>query len=173
MSPPDGGELDALAAQPMDERDRHLLATLAVAFDRRDPAPQGLAERMLFGLDLAGMHAELAELIELQSADDLVGARSDGVEQMRTVTFSSDSLTVMITISVVDSDTVRLDGWSAPPSPISIEIHVGESTLRGQSDSGGRFVFDLVPRGLAKLVFRGPAAPSDQRRSVVTPTISL
>ena len=173
MTPADRSDLRALAAAPIDAADLELLGALAAAVNRRDPVPEGLADRMIFGLTLAEMEAELAELIELHSADDLVGARSDGVDQMRSVTFSSENLTVMITISVVDAQTLRLDGWSAPPSPISIEIRVGDAELHGESDEDGRFVFEQVPHGLARLVFRGPAGGTDRRRSVVTPTIAL
>ncbi len=38
-----------------------------------------------------------------------------GAEQSRTITFDSDSLTIMIRIDSNNDGTARVDGWLAPP----------------------------------------------------------
>ena len=50
----------------------------------------------------------------------LVAAR--GAEQSRTITFDSDSLTIMIRIDSNKDGTVRIDGWLAPPQRREIEM---------------------------------------------------
>jgi len=93
-------------------------------------------------------------------------------EESRTVTFDSESLTIMISITPTGHDVVRLDGWLAPPGCHGIELRTAGMRRTTTADGQGRFALDDVPHGLAQLVVRpnGGAAEST-RRSVVTPAI--
>jgi len=157
--------LDELAAGPLDDTDARLLHTVAALHDALDPVPSDLVDRITFGITLDALHAEIAEL---QRSGDLVGARSDDVTEAQTITFTSPSLTTMVSITVQSADTVRIDGWVAPAAALVVELRLVDGVRQVDSDEDGRFVIDDVPRGLAQFVLR-PASGVP----VITPSIQL
>lgn len=162
------------AAQSLDEVDLDLLAQLSELYQVLDPVPAGLVDRIGFALTLVELEAELAS-IQSESAP-LVGAR--GEERARTVTFSSDSLTVMVTITPSGRGEFRLDGWLAPAAALQAELRCaredGRTSVRTTADVDGRFEFDTVPEGLIQLVFHPTAGVDlDLRSPVVTPAVEL
>ncbi len=162
---------DAASHEPMDDTDWALLDGIREIFGQADPMPADLPERIRFSLAMRGLEAEVARL----AADDrqqLAGAR--GAEHSRTVTFDSDSLTVMIRIDQNADGTVRIDGWLAPPQPRDVEMQTTADTRRVRSDEQGRFAFASMPAGTARLVVK--AADHGQGgsgRTVVTPPLIL
>ena len=160
--------LDAMAAAPIDDADLRALAAMARMYDAVDPVPIGLVERVQFGLTLDALHAEVAEL---QRSGGLVGVRSDDITAAQTVTFTSASLSIMITISPSSADRVRIDGWVAPGGGVEVELRSTDGVLRATADSDGRFVFDDVSRGFARLLVRQPGASAGP--PVITPSIEL
>jgi len=160
--------LDALASQPIDAQDERVLDRMAALFDRLDPVPAGLVDRITFGITLDALHAEIAEL---QRAGDFAGVRSTGATEAKTVTFTSASLSLMITISTTSAETSRIDGWAAPGGGAEVELRSVGRVLTQIADTNGRFVFDDVPRGLAQFVVRQPG--DEPRTTVVTPTLEL
>jgi hypothetical protein len=163
--PPGGNEL---AAGQIDAEDLRALDRVAALFDTVDPVPAGLIDRIQFGITLDGLHAEIAEL---QRSDGLVGVRSSEATEAQTVTFTSASLTTMVTITPQSADRVRIDGWVAPGGGVSVELHIVDHSLRTVADADGRFVFEDVPRGLAQFVLRPPSATP--QKPVVTPSIEI
>jgi hypothetical protein len=159
--------LDELAAGTVDVEDVRTLRRLAALYDRLDPVPAGLVDRVNFGLTLDALHAEIADL---QRSADLVGVRAADASEAQTVTFTSSTFTTMITITQTAPDEVRIDGWVAPAERISVELRTGVGTHRTDTDDDGRFVLTSVPRGLAQLTLR-PADPD--LLTVVTPSIEL
>ena len=121
---------------------------------------------------MRGLEREVARLVT-EEDPRLVGAR--GTEESRTVTFDSASLSIVIRIEENKNGSVRIDGWLAPPQPRDIELQTSAETLSVASDEQGRFAFDEVPPGTARLVVVGAAA-RDQGNgapSVVTPALVL
>lgn len=173
MTPvPDPVPLDEPGSdEPIDEIDAAILVGLAGMYRRADPVPAGLVERIQFAMELEDLDAEVCRL---RDDSDLYPAAARGPEQSRTVTFDSSNLTIMITISVVPDDTVRLDGWLAPPAALRVELRTSSGHLATDADERGRFVIESVPRGLAQLVVRTSSqSPADDDRSVVTPSIVM
>jgi hypothetical protein len=169
MTPPSRPPgLAELAAGQIDAEDLRALDQVAALFDTLDPVPTGLVERIQFGITLDGLHAEIAEL---QRCEGLVGVRSSEATQAHTVTFTSASLTTMVTITPQSADRVRIDGWVAPGGGVFVELHIVDQSLRTVADPDGRFVFEDVPRGLAQFVLRAPAATP--QKPVVTPSIEI
>lgn len=162
---------DAASHEPMDDVDLAILDGIRSLYEQADPMPAGLPERIRFSLALHGMEAEVARLT---AEDDsrLVAAR--GAEHSRTVTFDSESLTIMIRIGPGGKDTVRIDGWLAPAQRREIEMQTTAGTQRVSSDDQGRFAFPSLPRGTARLAVRaaepGPGGPG---RPVVAPALVL
>ncbi|RIJ76478.1 hypothetical protein D1871_12125 [Nakamurella silvestris] len=167
---PEGiGETD-----PLDERDLQILIELAEVHELLDPVPPLLAEVVLFGLGAHDSDAELARLVE----SEMVGAGSRGgtrgVEHARTVTFSSDHLTVMVTLQPRRDGSTRIDGWAAPGGALRAELRVAGGSLEAACDASGRFAFESVPAGPTQLVLH-PTTESDPSvpAMVITPAVNL
>jgi hypothetical protein len=161
----------ALAADALDEADHTLLASIAALYDAIDPVPDGLIERIQFEITLDALHAEVATLTRLDLAGS--GARSASTEEVRTVTFTADALTTMVTISPQPDGTVRVDGWAAPGAGLLVEVLLAEGTRVTRADDDGRFLFEGLPAGLAKFALHTAADPDDVPHTVVSPTIEL
>ena len=160
---PDENEL---AAGSIDAVDLSVLDRIEALYAQLDPVPDGLVDRVQFGITLEALHAEIAQL---QRSADLVGVRSD-LTDAQTITFTSARLTTMVTISPISADLTRIDGWIVPGDGVTVELRTREGVHSTTSDADGRFVFESVARGMAQFVLRSTdpdAAP------VMTPSIEL
>jgi hypothetical protein len=169
MNPWEAGDWPAADGR-LDAFDLGLLDGIREVFQRADPMPADLPERIRFSLALRDLEIEVARIAA--EGPRLVAAR--GAEQSRTITFDSDSLTIMIRIDANRDGTVRVDGWLAPPQRREIEMKTAFSSLTVLSDDQGRFAFAAVPRGTAQLLVL--AADQEGGRSgpsVVTPALIL
>ena len=158
------------ADEPMDETDSAILGAIRDLFTRTDPMPADLPERIRFSLALRDLEFEVARL---SVEENLRIPAARGAEQSRTVTFDSDSLTIMIRIDSNSDGTARVDGWLAPAQRRTIELRTGAEALTTIADDRGRFVFAEVPRGCAQLLVQAEPGPSGSDRAVVTPALIL
>ena len=162
---------DAESYQPMDDLDFEILDGIREFYKQADPMPAGLPERVKFALAMRRLEAEVAQIVA-EDESRLTAVR--GAEHSRTVTFDSDSLTIMIRIEQDKDSTVRIDGWLAPPQCREIELQMTGPPQRAASDAQGRFVFARVPHGTARLVVAAPDERQDgPGRLVVTPQLVL
>ena len=92
--------VEQLTGGAVDETDVRVLQQMAELYERADPVPPGLVERIQFGITLDALHAEIAEL---QRSAELTGVRSAGADT-QSITFTSTSLTTMVTITVLSAD---------------------------------------------------------------------
>jgi hypothetical protein len=159
--------LDELARGEIDATDLDTLRHLADFYESADPVPDGLVDRIQFGITLDALHAEIAEL---QRSGGVVGVRSEASTEAQTVTFTSSTMSTMVTITATSADRVRIDGWVAPGGGVTVELRIVSETRSTIADPDGRFVFDDVPRGLAQFTLR---QPSGAQPPVVTPSIEL
>lgn len=166
--PPRRRGLSELTAGQVDADDVCVLTRLANIYEAIDPVPAGLVERIQFGITLDALQADIAEL---QRSGDLAGVRSGAASEEQTVTFTSATLTTMITITPTSADRARIDGWAAPGGGVLVELRIVGSQLHTTADGDGRFVFNDVPRGLAQFVLRPPAGTAHP--PVVTPSIEV
>lgn len=164
---------DNADTRSMDRRDLEILGSLVDIYDRLDPMPEMLPDVVLFGLQIADLDAEMARLVDSELTLS-GGAGTRSVEHSQRVTFTSDSLTVMISVEHQTDEILRLDGWAAPGGGLRAELRVAGSTLTTECDATGRFVFESVPTGSVQLVLH-PTAHSDPavRLPVVTPALHL
>ncbi len=157
----------------MDREDLDILGDLVGIYDQLDPMPPMLPELVLFGLQIADLDAEVARLVDTElSLSGAVGTRS--VEHAKRITFSSDSLTVMISVQAQADHALRLDGWAAPGGRLRAELRTESATLHTECDETGRFVFESVPSGSVQLLFH-PTKESDPvvALPVMTPAMRL
>ena len=169
MTSADDRVLSELAAEPLDQEDLALLNSLRAFYDEHDPVPDGLVERIQFELTLDALEAEVATLTQLDLSG--AGARGTETEAVRTITFTSESATTMVTVSPQGPDLVRVDGWATPGAGIRVELLLADGAREAIVDEDGRFVFDSVPSGLAKFALHLPAGTASA--TVVSPTIEL
>jgi hypothetical protein len=161
-------DLDALAAEPIDDLDLRALATLRSIFQASDPVPSGLAERAKFAMSVAALEAEIAEITTTTA--ELAGVRATDYDRAGTITFSSERLSAMITIELVDGGHARLSGW-VTTGPTHVELRERSRTQETTTDDAGRFTFTAVERGLVHLVMRRLDDP--EGRPVITPAIEI
>jgi hypothetical protein len=160
---------EQLAAEELDPSDFALLNSLRAYYDERDPVPDGLGDRIQFHITLDALHTEIATLTQLDMATS--GTRSAATETVRTITFTSDSLTTMVTLTPVGDGTVRVDGWAAPGAGIRVEVLLPDGPRETHADDDGRFVFEGVPSGLAKFALYVPC--EREFSTVLSPAIEL
>lgn len=168
MTPPGPGRLPP-ADEPLDDADFGVLGDIRELFEAVDPMPADLPERIRFCLALRDLEVEVARLAE----EDQLAVAARGKEQARTITFDSDSLTIMIRIDANRDGTVRVDGWLAPPQRRQVEIKTTADPLTAASDAQGRFAFAQVPRGTAQFIVHPAEPASGDTRSVVTPALII
>ena len=158
--------LNELSASRLDTEDDRILDLIAALYTTLDPVPDGLVDRIQFGITLDALHAEIAEL---QRSGDPVGVRS-GETSAQTVTFTSQTITTMVTVTPTLADRARIDGWVVPGAGIDVELRLPGQSLHVVADDNGRFVFEDVPRGLVQFVLR---PPSNAQNAVITPSIEI
>jgi hypothetical protein len=150
--------------------DAGLLEKVRRMWAERDPVPEDLAERIRFALDLEDLEIELLELERARPV--LSGHR--GEERVRTLTFTSDSLSVMVSITPVRGEVMRIDGWISDGSGLDVELRLKAGTRRERADAQGRFAFDGVGGGLVQFLFHPTTgAGRELAHTVVTPAVQL
>jgi hypothetical protein len=169
MNPTQSEDWEQLAELPLDDADAKVMAAIATLYSSIDPVPAGMVDRLTFAMTWDALDAEIAEL-QRMPVGELAGARGSEATEVKTLTFTSDSVTTMVTISPAGPDRVRIDGWCAPAAAVTVELQQVNFSVSTEADSDGRFVFDSVPRGLSRLLIR-PA--SEDRPTVVTPTVEF
>jgi hypothetical protein len=152
-----------------------LLASLRTMWDDADPMPADLVDRIVFTLQISDLEVELMRLHE---AMEPAGVRGIGAETAGTITFSSTSLTVMLTVTGDGAGLRRVDGWLAPAAALRVELRLdpcqGDHVRHTVADDDGRFSFDDAPAGLVQLRIH----PTDDavlalERPVVTPAVQI
>ena len=161
-------DLDVLAGEPLDADDLRALAAVRAIFQASDPVPPDLAERSKFAMTVQALEAEVAEI--MMTTADMAGVRSAVYDRAATITFSSDHISAMISIEVIDGSTARLSGW-VTNGPTSVELRERSRTQTTETDAEGRFSFARVERGLVHLLLRRLDLPDN--RPVITPAIEI
>ncbi|MET7403728.1 hypothetical protein ABZS66_60690 [Dactylosporangium sp. NPDC005572] len=145
-----------------------LMDRLRGMWQRLDPIPGDLAERVLFRLALEDLDVEVMALQRMPAG---AGARGTGAaERASTISFTSSELTVMVTVSA-DGRHRRLDGWLTPAAALRVQLHTRDVVHEADADDDGRFAFGRIPEGLVHLVVE-PAA-TRLGRPVITPAFTL
>lgn len=164
--------MDTPADQPFDATDAALLGKVARLYEDLDPVPPGLLERLSFGLALEEVYAEVAEMSRVPL--DLAGVRGEvAATRTESITFTTQTLTAMITVTHVGRDRVRLDGWLAPARRLQVRLRTHQGRLEAFADADGRFSFADLAAGFVQLSFHPEAGNDDAGATVVTPSFEL
>lgn len=163
---------DDVYDEPMDDRDREVLRALGRVLAQVDPVPEGLVDEVLLAMSVELLHAEVMELQE--TAVPELAVRSDTVDsdtvRASTITFASEAVTVMITVSESPTGGLCIDGWAAPAERYTVELYRPDDRIRVESEEDGTFVILDVPDGRACLALRRADGSGP---TVATPVIEL
>lgn len=160
---------EATADPPLDAYDDLIMSRIAALYELIDPVPGDLTERLQFAITLDALNVEIAELQRLPEPNAARGDEQSS--EVKTLTFTSDSLTTMVALSPDGPDRVRIDGWVAPSAGVSVELRQGLLCWHATADSDGRFVFADVAHGLTRFVVRAPEPASHP--PVATPAVEI
>lgn len=153
--------------EPLDSTDEAILRELRETASRLDPCPAHLTDRIAFALTVRALQAEVAELTsQAELASRALAAEEPA--QATTITYSTDSTSIMVSVSYDATGRARLDGWlTCGPGEVELDLG-GHGTRSTTADQDGRFVLADLPHGPAHLLVR-----PDQGRAVVTPQFTL
>lgn len=164
-----------LASQPLDADDHEILSGLHDWFTEHDPLPDNLIDKIKFELTLEALRTEVAQLVQMETVDS--GVRTAATESVRTITFTSESLTTMVTITPQADSTVRVDGWATPGAGLTVRALQADAITETVADDDGRFALEHLKAGLTKFELSVPRGeerfPLDGGVTVTSPTIEL
>lgn len=145
---------------------------LRLMWQRLDPVPVGLTDRVLFALQLEQLTAADLDLELLRLTDEQVGAGAGarGGDDVRTVTFTGAHLTVMLAVGATPEGR-RVDGWVAPGGARLLEVRTSAGVAQHRCDATGRFTLPDVPAGHLQLVLS--RLDDDDSPAFVTPALTL
>jgi hypothetical protein len=153
--------------------DSLLLDELAAMWEKCDPAPPELVERVLVALAMEDFDTEYELLYLVARTDELSGVRggSDAV----TVSFSGESFSLMLRVSGIRGAFRRVDGWVTPPREMRVTVKQQAKSWAADVDAAGRFEIPQLPSGLSRfwLVDAPAAAAGEEQELFATPTFDL
>lgn len=145
-----------------------LLDQLRAMWTRRDPVPVDLVDRVLFAVWLEDLDTAVEMLTMTEQSEDLVGVRT--TQTARTVTFSTDDLSILITVSDRPEGRRRVDGWVTPKGSGEVTLRRSDGTSStAPVDEDGRFALDDLAPGLGQIVL----SRGDEDPLVAAPPIEL
>ncbi|ONI79946.1 hypothetical protein ALI144C_24825 [Actinosynnema sp. ALI-1.44] len=127
-----------------DPETQAVLDRLRVLCDEIDPVPDDLADTVGFALDHTNPGDEILRLVA-RHADD----------RSRVRVFDGPGRTVLIAVTESGAVTVRVDGWVVPAGACRVRLCTAAGVLEVSANASGRFTYDFVRRGPAKISFSG------------------
>lgn len=144
-----------------------LLDSLVAVWQRLDPVPEGLVDRVLVALTMDDLDVDY-ELIHLTSRwVGLAGARSD--DEAITFTFDSADLSMVVRVSSTGGDTCRVDGWITPARDLTVTASQAGNAVHAHVLDQGRFEFPELRSGATRFLLH----PEASRPHLITPAVDL
>jgi hypothetical protein len=135
------GEGDDVAA------DAALFAQLRAWFERSDPVPAGLTERMTAFVALED-RSRRWDLLPLLEGAGLAAVRGEG--DTLTLQFGDGSTNVLLHVSATDDGRRRVDGWT-DASALAVRLSQGDRRWLTEPSEAGRFAFEGIAAGSSRL----------------------
>lgn len=149
--------------------DAALFAALRRTWSTLDPVPAGVIDDMVAAVASADIGREYALLTLVESA---ASGPVRGDADMLTLQFSDGHTNVLVHITEGEEGRRRLDGW-ADGDVADVHLIQEGVEVRASSD-GGRFSFDSLTTGIARLRVVLLAAPApDAGTELLTPRFEI
>lgn len=130
----------------MADTDDVLMDDLQSMWERRDPMPADLPDRIIAAISMDDLDLELLSL----TAADALAVRGGEAQVLEC---STDDLTLMVRISEESDGTRRVDGWSEGVRQVELLTEDGHRVA--EVSETGRFEFADVAAGPVRLRLRG------------------
>lgn len=145
----------------------HLLDSLAELWERVDPAPAQLVDRILVALAVDDLDLQY-ELLSLTSRlVGLAGTRSE--DEAITFTFDSADLSMVLRVSSTGGDTCRVDGWITPARDLTVTATQAGVAVQAHVLDQGRFEFPELRSGATRFLLH----PEASTPHLITPAVDL
>ena len=133
--------------------DAAMFARLRAVWERVDPAPAGLVDRMVAAVAVEDLSREYALLTLVETAE-LAAVRSEA--DAATLQFTDGSTTVLLHITMAEDGSRRVDGW-VDAEALAVRLAQGDREWPAEPGAHGRFALEGVTPGLSRmrLVVRG------------------
>ena len=138
--------------------DAALFARMRRMWEDVDPAPAGLVDRMVAAVAVEDLSREYALLTLVEASLAAVRGESDTA----TLQFSDGETSVLLHVTVSEDGGRRVDGW-VDASALAIRLVQGEREWPADPGEHGRFAFDAVTPGMARLRLVVRAADGEMR----------
>jgi hypothetical protein len=155
----------------MTERDS-TFDDLAAMWERRDPMPPGLIDKVLVAIATENLDAEYELLHLVERSRDLQGVRGGSSEAM-TIAFSGGAFSLLLRVTELTDKLCRIDGWVTPPQAMSVKVTQQSRNFAAVVDALGRFEIPQLPTGLTRFFLLSDDASDEAERSFATPTFEL
>lgn len=126
--------------------DAALFARLRSVWEEVDPVPTDLVDRMVAAVAVEDLTREYALLTLVEGS--LAAVRGD--TDTATLQFSDGTTNVLLHLSATESGARRIDGW-VDATALAIRLVQGDRELSAEPGEHGRFAFDEVGSGVARL----------------------
>lgn len=126
--------------------DAALFARLRAVWEQVDPAPADLVDQMVAAVAVEDLTREYALLTLVEGSLAAVRGEADTA----TLQFSDGTTTVLLHVTVTEDGGRRVDGW-VDASALAIRLSQGEREWAAEAGEHGRFAFEEVTPGVARL----------------------
>jgi hypothetical protein len=132
--------------------DAALFARMRSMWEKVDPVPADLVDRMVAAVAVEDLSREYALLTMVEGSLSAVRGEADTA----TLQFSDGETSVLLHVTATDGGGRRVDGW-VDAAALAIRLTQGDREWSSEPGEHGRFAFDEVTPGVARLrlVVRG------------------
>lgn len=126
--------------------DAALFARMRRMWEDVDPVPADLVDRMVAAVAVEDLSREYALLTLVEG--DLAAVR--GEADTATLQFSDGTTSVLLHVTATEGGGRRVDGW-VDAAAVAIRLVQGDRERAAEPGEHGRFAFDEVTPGMARL----------------------
>ncbi len=127
--------------------DAELMASLRGMWEKLDPEPADLVDRMVAAVAVEDLSREYA-LLTVVEGSALDAVRSDA--DTATLQFSDGHTSVLLHVANTQAGSRRIDGWVADEA-LALRLVQGGRGWSAEPGKHGRFAFDQIPPGVSRL----------------------
>ena len=138
--------------------DAALFARMRRMWEEIDPVPADLVDRMVAAVAVEDLSREYALLTLVEGSFAAVRGESDTA----TLQFSDGTTSVLLHVTATEDGGRRVDGW-VDATALAIRLVQGDRDWAAEPGEHGRFAFDEVAPGMARLRLVVRAADGELR----------
>jgi len=127
--------------------DARLFARLRSVWEKVDPVPAEMVDRMVAAVAVEDLSREYA-LLTLVEGAELSAVR--GESDTLTLQFSDGTTSVLLHVTATENGRRRVDGW-VDGTALAVRLAQGDHEWSADAGENGRFAFDDVTPGVSRI----------------------